>query len=164
MQHSSLPCFSHPLSCQSQHSKPPLTMGREGSDLSLLPRKGAGRDQRPWGRGRGQRPGQQALGQAHNGSVKAIGAFSGRLRIKMLCSPRAQGHKWLTKGSKNLIAAWIKEGRGGRGSPGQRERGSLGGGLSCLLSCLWQKPSFWPLSQVSNTAPSSPVSDGRRLL
>ena len=139
---------------QSQHSKSPFTMGREGSGLSLLPRKGAGRDQRSWGRGRGQRPGQQApgkQGQANTGSVKANGAFSGRLRIKM-CSPQAQGHKWLTKGPKNLIAACIKEGTGGRESLGQREWGSLGGGLSCLLSCLWQEPSFWPLSQVSNSA------------
>ena len=40
----------------------------------------------------------------------------------MLCSPQAQGHKWLTKGPKNLIAAWIKEGReGGR----VRARGSF---------------------------------------
>ena len=69
-----------------------------------------------------------------------------------MCSPQAQGHKWLTKGPKNLIAACIKEGMGGRESLGQREWGSLGGGLSCLLSCLWQEPSFWPLSQVSNSA------------
>ena len=104
-------------------------MGREGSDLSLLPRKGAGRDQRSWVRGRGQRPGQQApgkQGQANTDSVKANGAFSGRLRIKMLCSPQAQGHKWLTKGPKNLIVAWIKEGRGGRERKRQR-RWSNGG-------------------------------------